>query len=107
MRKKKENLAYNAKRDPMIPETDALESEREQRMEEIGGESSTEGLGPGFDSGLDEPEGFESADGPLSGDSMEPPTGRRGHAKKRRKGQHPEEWRNKGNHIAARSSKKI
>ena len=107
MRKKKENIAYNAKRDPKIPETDAMETEREQRMEEISGETSTEGVGPGFDSGDREPEGFESADGPLSGEVMEPPRIGRGHARKRKKGQHPEEWRNKGNHIAARSSKKI
>ncbi|HYF48055.1 MAG TPA: hypothetical protein VEJ63_01520 [Planctomycetota bacterium] len=114
MRKKKENISLNAQRhrdEDEIAELEALETAREEDMEAIDGESSTEGVGPGFtsaDSGL---EHVSSADGPVSGDWFEPPTRhyriKRGKARGTKKSKHPEEWLDKGNHTAARSSKKI
>lgn len=116
MRKKKENIAAQgrARRDD-IPENDAMESEREQRFEEINGATSTEGVGPGFDT--PEPddliENMQTSDGPVAGESISPPNEpiglpggkkRKGKAKRSRMRMVD---RQRGNHIAARSARKI
>ena len=104
MRKTKENLRL-AKTNQDVPDVEALETEREQRYEEIDGETSTEGVGRGFTTDSAFEESVDSADGPLSGDSMTPPVHRTNLSKKnkRRRKVNP----NHGNHPAARSSKAI
>ena len=106
MRKKKEHIkAANSD----IPETDAMETEREQRFEEINGETSTEGVGMGYTRG-EFLEQIETGDGPVAGDSIEPPIpNRTAHrtTKAQKVKRQREKWAAKGNHTAARSSKKI
>jgi hypothetical protein len=111
MRKKKENIKINS--DPEIPKTEALETEREERYEEVTGEASTEALGPGYTTEPNFESSIDSSDGPLAGDSLEPPFTKQdllGKAKstKRRKGKGKGEPHTKtvGRHAAARSSKK-
>jgi len=114
MRKKKENININAQRlrdSDQLPETEAMETAREEHKEAINGETSSEGVGPGFTSSEGDHETVTSADGPISGDSFDPPQRRmranKGQARRTKKSKHPEEWLDKGNHIAARSSKKF
>jgi hypothetical protein len=110
MRKKKENIVFNSQRakDEDLPEpvADAIETAREEHMEEINGENATEGLGPGYTSG-EHDHASGASDGPISGDTFAPPNRKRGRATKRKKGPHPTEWLEKGNHTAADSSKTI
>jgi hypothetical protein len=111
MRKKKENIVFNSERmkDEDLPEpvADAIETAREEHMEEINGENATEGLGPGYTSGEADHEPTTSVDGPIAGDAFTPPNRKRGRATKRKKGPHPSEWLEKGNHTAADSSKTL
>lgn len=107
MRKKKENIKLQTQpREEPMPE--ALESEREQRYEEMSGESATEGVGAGYDTDPEFENSVRTADGPLSQDSIEPPTRPVGLSttkkakKKRRVEANPQ-----SRHAAARSSKKI
>jgi hypothetical protein len=114
MRKKKENIAFNAQRlkDGEVPAdmAEAIETAREEHMEEISGENATDELGPGYTTSEGEHEAVTSVDGPIAGDGFSPPTRkRRGQAKrhKKKKSGHPTEWLEKGNHTAARSTKKL
>ena len=111
MRKKKENIKINS--DPDVPKNEALETEREERYEEISGEMSTEGVGAGFTTDVEFDESIESADGPLAGESIEPPltksdmTGKAKTKSRLRKGKKRDaRVRTVGRHAAARSSKK-
>jgi hypothetical protein len=110
MRKKKENISRNAntRHKENIPDFDAIETAREEDFEAATGETATEAVGQAFDTS-DEFDDVRTADGPASGIATDPPHVRRGSAQRRRKKKspHPEEWRVKGNHIAARSSKKL
>jgi hypothetical protein len=107
MRKRKVNIDARPAQD--VPETEALETEREQRYEEVNGETSTEGVGMGYTGG-DPIEDVTTGDGPVAGESIEPPvpkrTGRR-QTKAQKVKKQRERWAEKGNHTAARSSKKI
>jgi hypothetical protein len=106
MRKKKENLRLQTLSQTDEPLPEALESDREQRYEEMSGVMATEGVGPGFDTDPEFENSVDSADGPLSQDSMDPPTRPRGvsGSKKSKKKRHPIPA---SRHAAARSSKKI
>jgi hypothetical protein len=105
MRKKKENLRLQTLSQTDEPLPEALESEREQRYEEMSGETATEGVGAGFDAGPEFEESVDGADGPLSQDSMDPPTRPRGiSSKKVKKKRHAVRATR---HAAARSSKKM
>ena len=109
MRKKKENISRNAntRHKENIPDFDAIETAREEDFEAMNGETATEAVGQAFDTS-DEFDDVRTADGPASGTATDPPHLRRGSAQRRKKrSPHPEEWREKGNHTAARSSKKI
>jgi hypothetical protein len=109
MRKKKETL----RRRTMPPEDEqveeVIENELEQRYEEISGETSTEGVGPGYTTDTQFEESVESADGPLSNESMTPPESEpkvreSKQVERRRKNAEPLP---PGRHSAARSSRKI
>jgi len=109
MRKKKENIRLQTLSQTDEPLPEALESEREQRYEEMSGETATEGVGVGYDTDPRFENSVDSADGPLSQESIDPPTRPRGmtgskKAERRKKRSHgvPQ-----GRHAAARSSKKI
>jgi hypothetical protein len=111
MRKKKENIKINS--DPDLPKTDALETEREERYEEIAGEMATDNVGSGFTTNPNFDASIDSADGPLAGESIEPPVSMRelsGKAKSksrlRKTKKHEPRVRTVGRHAAARSSKK-
>jgi hypothetical protein len=105
MRKKKENIRLQTLSQTDEPLPEALESDREQRYEEMSGETATEGVGPGFDTDPEFENSVDSADGPLSQDSMDPPTRPRGiSSKKTKKKRHASPGTR---HAAARSSKKI
>lgn len=113
MRRKKENIKHisNPNRDA-DPETDAMESEREQRFEEINGVTSSEGVGPGFDTPDEDDllDDVATADGPVTGESITPPTapaGRRGRARRKHRRNARMVDRQRGNHTAARSTKQI
>ena len=111
MRKTKENSAHPARGgNSQIRETQATANE--ERYEAVGGETSTEGVGRGYDpegadaSGMEKSE--SSADGPLSGELSDPPTKKRlarGNGKDRKHGIRPPDGRS--NHAAANSSKSI
>lgn len=110
MRKTKENSALRIK--GVAPDLrEALETANEERAEAIGGENATEGLGNGFDAPGSDAEELDtaesSADGPVSGESNDPPfqprTGRKKHEKKRGVTL-PD---GPSNHAAAHSSKTI
>ena len=106
MRKTKESLSNPCKStDQDI--RDAHETEVEEQFESINGETSTEGVGPGFD---DDPDGASkeekaeaSADGPVSQGSFDPPV--RKARKKKAKGVTPPH--SKSNHAAAYNTKAI
>ncbi len=111
MRKTKESLAHPSQvGDSQIRE--AQEEEIEERMEAIGGETSTEGVGRGFDaedipeSELEKKE--STADGPLSGEFTDPPVKMRTGRGKRKKNQKAVQPANsRSNHPAAFSTKSI
>jgi hypothetical protein len=110
MRKTKENLAKPPDRE-LMESREAQETANEEHYEEIGGESSTEGVGPGFDAdvpgGESEEEKAEStADGPLSGDVFDPPITKPGKSKRRQR-RRVQAAHSRSNHPAARSSKTI
>ncbi|HLX63433.1 MAG TPA: hypothetical protein VKX17_19335 [Planctomycetota bacterium] len=111
MRKTKESLAHP----PQVGSEqmrEAQETENEERYDAVGGETSTEGVGRGFDASGEEPSEFEksesSADGPLSGEMSDPPMKKgmgRAKVKRRHKRIHPAN--SPSNHPAANSSKTI
>lgn len=109
MRKRKENLTNPATiGDSQI--RDAVETANEERADAIGGETSTEGVGRGFDAeGADasEQEKAEaSADGPVAGEMTDPPTTKRGvSGKKKSKKDRIHPANSPSNHAAANSSK--
>jgi hypothetical protein len=109
MRKKKENL----KRKTMLPEdeqiSEVIENELEQRYEEVSGETATEGVGPGFTTEPTFEKAVESADGPLSNESMNPPDSeiKLHESKKVERSRTRGEPLPPGRHRAARSSRTI
>jgi hypothetical protein len=111
MRKKKENISLQSARD--VPLTEALETEREARYEEIAGENATEGLGPRYTTEPRLERSIELSDGPLAGESLAPPldpteldiTGRELHQSKRRR--RKPHHRMATRHAAARSPRKL
>jgi hypothetical protein len=105
MRKKKENIAINS--DRTAPKSEALETEREERYEEIAGETSTEGLGPSYTTEARLEQSMEFADGPMAGESNAPPTKPVGQATVRRKRRIAHHHRTASRHEAAWSSKKF
>lgn len=110
MRKRKENLARPLQ-DVPASIRDAIETANEERADALGGENATEGLGNGFDDSSaasdKQDRALESADGPASGESTDPPllprTGQKKRAKKR--GVTPPD--SASNHAAAHSSRTI
>ncbi|HYG74679.1 MAG TPA: hypothetical protein VEK08_06730 [Planctomycetota bacterium] len=114
MRKTKANLKRQSsgQRDPI--EEERIQAEREQRFQEIEGESATEGVGPGFTNTPDFEASIQTADGPLAGDSLAPAadmedvqrTGKT-RSEKRKMTKKKVVDRSAGNHTAARSPKKI
>jgi hypothetical protein len=110
MRKTKENLAKPPDKE-FMESREAQETANEEHYEEIGGESATEGVGPGFDAdvpnGESEEEKLEAtADGPLSGDVFDPPVKKPG-TSQRRKRRRVQAAHSRSNHPAARSPKTI
>ncbi len=110
MRKTKENLA----KPPAVLEDsqirEAEEMANEERYEAIGGETSSEGVGVGYDEeGPDASESEKaesSADGPLSRDVTDPPFNKpRKRTPKKHRGITPPHGRS--NHRAAYSTKAI
>jgi hypothetical protein len=108
MRKTKENLAL-ASKFPDQDIRDAQETANEEKYEAIGGESSSEGVGIGYDADEDdatpEEKAEASADGPLSRDASDPPMRQTRKKRKTKHGIHPANSRS--NHAAANSSKTI
>lgn len=112
MRKTKENLAHPA-RVGNSQMREAIETENEELYEAVGGETSTEGVGRGFDADGPDASEFEksesTADGPLAGEVTDPPSkkrmGRGSKKKDRKHGIHPANSRS--NHSAANSTKSI
>ena len=107
MHKTKENSARPPRKDE-VESQEALEAGNEERYEAMGGASSTDGVGPGYDAdgpdASDEEKAESTGDGPLSGDVFDPPTSKPG-KKKRKKGIQPADG--KSNHAAENSSKSI
>jgi hypothetical protein len=107
MHKTKENSALPPKKDG-FESRDAQETENEEHYEAVGGASSTDGVGPGYDSdgpdASDEERAEATGDGPLSGDVFDPPASESGN-KKRNKGIQPADGRS--NHAAENSLKSI
>ena len=112
MRKTKENSA-NPARAGDSQTREGEETENEEHAEAVGGETSTEGVGRGFDAedreGTEIDEAESSADGPLSGDVNVPPEIKRAvRNKKTKNAQHgiaPADG--PSNHAAANSSRSI
>jgi len=109
MRKTKESLAHPATvSDSRIRE--AQEAENEEMYEAIGGETSTEGVGRGFDADAGGSSGLEraesTADGPMTGEMNDPPVDMP--RRKRKKSKHGIHRANSpSNHAAANSTKSI
>ena len=115
MRKTKANLKRQSSgRNEELPETENIETEREQRFEEVDGETSTDGLGPAYTTAPEFENSIATADGPLSGDATTPPMSeseveRAGLSKSEKKKLAKKKVidRSAGSHIAARSPKKF
>lgn len=105
MRKKKENVLINS--DPDIPKTPGLETQREERYEETSGESSTVGLGAAYTNEPRFEKTIQTGDGPLAGETTDPPLSKREITGSRRKSRRRHRGRTVGRHAAARSSKTI
>ena len=108
MHKTKENLANPSKsRDQDT--RDADETANEENYEALGGETSTEGVGRGYDADGPDANATEkaesSADGPLSGELTDPPTESPLKKKRAKSGVHRAD--NKSNHAAANNTKSI
>ena len=107
MHKTKENSAKPHRKDG-FESREAQETDNEERYEAMGGATSTDGVGPGYDAdgsdASDEEKSESTGDGPLSGDVSDPPTKKLG-KRMHKKGIQPADG--KSNHAAENSSKTI
>ena len=107
MHKTKENSAM-PQRKGGFESRDAQETANEEHYEAIGGASSTDGVGQGYDAdggnATKEEKAEATGDGPLSGDVFDPPTQKPGKKKQKRGVQRAD---GPSNHAAENSSKAI
>lgn len=111
MRKTKANLSHP----PVSDESEVRENEEtenDERYEAINGETSSEGVGRGFDAEGADATALEkdeaTADGPLSGEETDPPRSGRVRVKRKgKKGRAVTPPHGRSNHRAAFSSKTI
>jgi hypothetical protein len=103
MRKKKENIKLS--QDPDVIMTPALETQREERYELASGDHATEGVGSGYTNEPRFEETIQSGDGPLAGETTDPPVLRSEVLGTRKRRRHKK--RTIGRHAAARSTKSI
>ena len=108
MHKTKESLAKPSKSTDQDTR-DAYETAIEEQYEAVGGETSTEGSGRGYDAegpGASRMEMAESsADGPMSGERTDPPSELPKSKKRTQRGIQRAD--NKSNHAAANNTKSI
>jgi hypothetical protein len=108
MHKTKENSAHPSKSADQDTR-DAEETANEENYEAIGGETSTEGVGRGYDADGPDASPTErdesSADGPMSGELSDPPS--QSPRKKLRKSKGVTRFSNHSNHAAENDTKSI
>jgi hypothetical protein len=109
MRKKKENIRLTSAKSGEREIDEALETEREERYEEIAGEMATDDVGPGYTNEPAFEHSIEGNEGPLSGESNTPPDKKQivGESKRVTRRRHRAKRLPQGRHAAARSSKKL
>ena len=108
MHKTKENSAKPSKsHDQNIRDADEMANEED--YEAVGGETSTEGVGRGYDADGPDASADEkaesTADGPLSGEVSDPPS--TSPTKKKRRAKGVQRADNRSNHAAANDTKSI
>ena len=106
MRKRKENMAA-ADELANAPDPESLATEREERFDAIDGETSTDGVGPGYSTDPGFEKSVQSADGPLSGESFTPPTRLAGRLKKHGRRKKKTHVNAQTRHAAANSPRKL
>jgi hypothetical protein len=107
MRKKKENIRLTSEKSGAPEIDEALATEREERYEEFAGTMATDDVGPGYTTDPKFEHSVEGTEGPLSGESTDPPQKEQIIGKSRRVKRRQPKRMARGRHAAARSSKKI